>query len=340
MIRNTLDSQLFGRELDLSRVWSLLGTQSLLLQGARRVGKTALLKHMAALPRDGWRAVRIDLEGVSDVAGGVARVLEALGVEAKPSWTRLELALAAALTEDRLVLLLDEVPWWLDEIREREGDDAARQALERLRGLREREPDLRMILTGSIGLAGLAIELHASAALNDLFPVPLAPLSEAASGALVAAVAKTLDLEVDEGVAQILWSATGGSPHWMQVLLQRLSQHERATPSTAEAAIAQLLGERQSVFDAELRGHLVQRHGAQLATQLRALLSAVANTEGAEPHTLITEALAAGASNRPGAERLLYTLVDEHYLQLDAEGRYVFQNRLLRDWLRKNPSAA
>src|SRR5690606_27437125 len=83
-----------------------------------------------------------------------------------------------ATAPKRLLITLDEVPWLLGEIRARQGDAAARTALAKLRALRHRFPDrLRLLLTGSVGLAGLAHDIGASAELNDLSIEQLPPLT-------------------------------------------------------------------------------------------------------------------------------------------------------------------
>ena len=75
MIRNSGDSRLVGRDDELRRLWQALETHpGVLLAGARRVGKSELLKEMVRRPGAGWVAVRIDLEGLDDVAGAAVRV--------------------------------------------------------------------------------------------------------------------------------------------------------------------------------------------------------------------------------------------------------------------------
>jgi hypothetical protein len=65
----TQTSPLIGRDADLDAIWDLVRSRSVLLTGPRRVGKTELLRDMVDRPRSGWRAVRVDLEGQSTIAG-------------------------------------------------------------------------------------------------------------------------------------------------------------------------------------------------------------------------------------------------------------------------------
>jgi hypothetical protein len=134
-------SELLGRGDDLTRLWSLLGERSVLLLGARRVGKTELLRTMEGHPRDGWVALRVDVEGcasieqgIDQIAAGLRRVglgpvvpegvpsegsvtVAGVGLELDASapadpWLRLRGLLDSALDKQNkgIVIALDEVP--------------------------------------------------------------------------------------------------------------------------------------------------------------------------------------------------------------------------------------
>jgi hypothetical protein len=242
----------------------------------------------------------------------------------------------------RLALLFDEVPWWIDELREREGDDAARLALAGLRSLRQRDERLRMVLTGSIGLAGLAMKLGASAEINDLVPMALAPLDQEAGEALVAHEAKALGIGVSAAAAQHLGASAAGSPHWMRVLLQRLSARDSIEVEDVDREVEQLLAPRnKALFDEDVRGHLLHRHGLETGTQMQAVLAAVAaERDGAPMERLVLAALAARVPTREAAQALVYVLTDEYYLSDGADGRFKFLNPLLKRWLKRNVESA
>ena len=59
----------FGRDRLIERIWRKLEKDSLRFTAERRVGKTTVMKKMAAEPRDGWQVVFIDLEGVASPEG-------------------------------------------------------------------------------------------------------------------------------------------------------------------------------------------------------------------------------------------------------------------------------
>lgn len=356
----------------------------MLLVGPRRIGKTELLKQMVAHPPPGSRAVRVDLEGLDDVAGAVERVAEALwrsdlapqrqmkawltnlrkvslggvvavergdGPPLASAWDALEQLFDQALghiDDGRpLIVFLDEVPWWLDglargratdgslEERAAAGRDRVRQALAQLRYLRQREglaARLRMVFTGSVGLAGLAAAAGASAELNDLWPYELRPLDEHAGHALFEFELAARGIAVDDAVAGRACALAGGSPHWIKQLASKLRRRpEPPTDDDVTAAAEQLLSPRmRHLFQDEAQHHLERRHGDR-APLLRALLSAAAASDhGATRPALLSSGLRHTGS-RPDVERAIVQLVDEFYL--DAEGdRFRFANPLFRRW--------
>jgi hypothetical protein len=81
----------------------------------------------------------------------------------------------------RLLFFWDEMPYMLDSIRKREGEDTAMEVLDVLRALRQGCTEFRMVLTGSIGLhhvlAGLREADYKNEPLNDMYQVEVLPLA-------------------------------------------------------------------------------------------------------------------------------------------------------------------
>ncbi|MGI9408118.1 MAG: hypothetical protein ACR2O4_17205 [Hyphomicrobiaceae bacterium] len=141
-------SDFFGRERDVERFWRKINAgQHLLLVSPRRIGKTSLMRHIEANPRDNWVPVFADVEGKTDAAAVIAEIMNRLqnrgGVAARitkrfmemletaelrgfgfsakikkramDDWSQLatafEEAIAGATTEkDKLLLIIDEFP--------------------------------------------------------------------------------------------------------------------------------------------------------------------------------------------------------------------------------------
>jgi hypothetical protein len=369
---------LIGRDEDLRRVGERLFTGSLLLVGPRRIGKTELLRHVVEQPPTGITAMRVDLEGLNDVAGAVARIRDACGRrELAPrrvldklrelkrvevagvlevergdsphtsSWNALEELLEAAVgnlkKDGVLCLMLDEVPWWLDGLRGRIEGDAdreaglarVRQALAQLRFLRQREglaDRLRMVFTGSVGLATLAAAAGAPAELNDLEVHELGPLADEAGTALFEAELLARGIGCTPTAALEAHRLAGGSPHWIKQVAAKVTRRKQADGAAVGDAVERLLGARmRHLFEDEGSAHLARRHGDR-APALKAILSAASAADAGVARTVaVAAALAAGIPSRAGAEQAVLQLVDEFYLEVSGD-RVRFGNPLFRRW--------
>jgi uncharacterized protein len=377
MFRNSAVA-LFGRDADISAVSERLEGSGVLLVGARRIGKTELIKHIRDNPPRQLRAVRVDLEGLTDVSGAVDRVRDAferddmaprklldrlkelrrievagvLEVERRDSasnsvapWEALEELIEAGvqkLGDKRLALFLDEVPWWLDSMRRRrpedddedDGDARVRQALAQLRYLRQREgltDRVRFVLTGSVGLAGLASAAGAAAELNDLATYELRPLAEADGMGLFESELAARGIGCTVAAAKEAYRLAGGSPHWIKQLAAKIPSGD-ADPAVVEEAVEQLLSPRmRHMFEDEGHAHIQRRHGTR-APALRAMLSAAAASDsGATRAAVMTAGLRAGLDGRAEGERAVMQLVDEFYLEEDGD-RLRFSNPMFRRW--------
>jgi hypothetical protein len=193
-----------------------------------------------------------------------------------------------------------------------------------------------MVLTGSVGLAGLASRVGAAAELNDLVTYELQGLAEPDGMGLFEAEVNARGVDCTAGASREAHRIAGGSPHWIKQIAAKIrgrgdAGHVVDEPEVAEA-IEQLLSPRmRHLFDDEGNAHLSRRHGER-APALKAMLSAASATDAGVPRaTLITTGLRAGLTSRGDAERALMQLADEFYLQLE-DGRYRFQNPLFRRW--------
>ncbi len=168
--------QIVGRDLFIERIWKALEGNSLRMEAERRIGKTSILRKMAAQPPEGWEAVFMDLEHVhsaDEFAEEVSRhvfkclkgwskhakrLLEFLGQsveEAGPLklrepkerpegyWKTLlrssieDLVEQQQAADKRVAFLFDEMPWMIGAIQQKEGEHAAMQVLDLLRSLRQ-----------------------------------------------------------------------------------------------------------------------------------------------------------------------------------------------------------
>lgn len=358
---------LLGRADDLRRMWALLEERSVIMLGARRVGKTEMLRAMERRPRDGWVAVRIDVEGCSSVAQGVDQIaaglrrvglgpvvpeggpsraslelgvvgLELAGGQAPDPWQRLLGLLSSALDkqDDRIVIALDEVPWWLDQLNARAPEGEARQVLGQLRQLRQRDElqRIRWILTGSVSLPGLAAQMNASADLNDLQPsFLLQPLHREAGMALFEGEVAGAHRGSTPEARVLAHEVAGGFPHWLKVLAERATAdgHDPIDAPTVERAIASLLSPmNRSLFMDEGLEHFRRRQPGSEPT-FHALLDHLCAGPATEEALIgVVLAMHPGMDRRTAASHI-YELVDSWHIT-ESEGRYRFLLPLLERW--------
>jgi uncharacterized protein len=347
-----------------------LSDASVLLFGARRIGKSTLLEDLVQNRPSLWRAVRVDLEGclrrpvealaqglqtqlrAADLVAGPSRVIERVAsvevagvgaslreVEAVTGWPAVERDLLEALTRlngDGLIVALDEVPWWLDAIVEQEGEAAARSALASLRRIRQVSvfaDRVRWVLTGSIGLAGLASSLGASAELNDLATQQVEPMTPEEGATLFETEATSRNKSCTPSSARYAARLAGGSPHWIKMLAASLGPGGAASDTDVDLAVETLLVPAQRKLLADEGSEHFRRRHPGLRRALVAILEQLSGSDG--PHSMESAVSAALASDadltRAQAKECVWLLVDGFYLRSDGD-QLSWVNPLFRRW--------
>jgi hypothetical protein len=207
--------EVVGRDRLIKKLWSILERQSLVLTAERRMGKTSIVKKMAAEPSSGMRVFFRDLEALrtplefvdcvfQDVRADLSRKDRLMNrvrefmtpfgdVEVKgfklpkavaPHWKTILTKTMEDLAEHQEGLLIfcwDEIPMMLDNIKRDRSEAAAMEVLDTLRSLRQMVPTVRMVFTGSIGLHHVITRLkekgYANAPTNDMFTEDVSPLA-------------------------------------------------------------------------------------------------------------------------------------------------------------------
>lgn len=195
-----------GRDQLIENLWEMVQQQSLVITAERRIGKTTVMKKMAAEPEEGLLPVYQDLENCHSAAdfsmavykqvhqflsgkgkfarrskeflgflggaevGGIFKLPEKEATQWKDVLTR---AIEDLMHENdegtRLLFLWDELPFMLMNIRDREGEQTAMQVLDHLRWLRQTHSKLCMVITGSIGLHHVLTSLKDKSYANAPF---------------------------------------------------------------------------------------------------------------------------------------------------------------------------
>ncbi len=209
--------EILGRDHLIAELWDILERNSVVMTAERRIGKTSIIRKMHAQPKTDWAPVLQDLERIHTAhefaitvykeidqflgnwkraantarklfqdlggleIGGVLKLPETQQKHWKTLLTRAVEDLATQSNPKHLLFFWDEMPYMLDSIRRREGEDVAMEVLDVLRALRQGFPEFRMVLTGSIGLhhvlAALREADYKNEPFNDMNQVEVLPLT-------------------------------------------------------------------------------------------------------------------------------------------------------------------
>ncbi|MCZ6872445.1 MAG: hypothetical protein O7G88_02785 [bacterium] len=206
----------FPRDTIANRIYRRLSAgENVYLAAPRRVGKTAIMRHLEDKPRENYEFKYIITESVDNATDYFKRLLESLhrlkslprksldaiggflrkikGVKIGLEGVGFELdnaekseyfAELKGLMEKldtggtKVVIMIDEFPQTVKNILEKNDAEAAKQFLQLNREIRHlRNENVGFILTGSIGLPMVAEQLDATVHINDLSVIEVPPLN-------------------------------------------------------------------------------------------------------------------------------------------------------------------
>lgn len=372
---------IFGRDPFIANLWRVLEGNSVRMEAERRIGKTSILHKMEAEPPVGWEPVPLDLEQIhsaAEFAENVCekvherltgwrkqgrRLLHFLGLlgggtigpikfpEKKNHpdgyWKKLltgaveDLVEQQAGAEKRVVFLFDEMPWMLDAITKRDGEQTAMEVLDVLRSLRQSAttgPGFRMVLCGSVGLhhvlGSLKKQGYKNQPVNDMALVEVPPLDPLVAADLAGRLLAGEGLTGDAAAPRLIAERTGGFPYYIHWVVSELRMGGKpATAGDVDLVVKKLLTASHDPcnfrhFRERIDGYYPKEEKVALA-----LLDHAAQAAAPLGHAeLINAARTAGATDDDRVRELLRLLAVDHYLSKDTDGRYSFRSALLRQW--------
>lgn len=381
-------AQIVGRDEFLDRVWRVLEQQSVLLTAERRMGKTSVLNKMVAEPRNGVLPVKRSLQGITssnefartlvgDVESNFPGLLKksfgerlanagikSFGVSAaqvefeprtKDSWKEVTTDTFAALDKDAditVVLLWDELPHMVADIRDNEGAAAARELLDVLRGARETHSSVRMVFSGSLGLHHVVDDLRAQGGMwvptHDMLTIDLPTLTYDHAMFLAAELLRNEDVVCDdlESVATMIARQVDHAPFYVHHTVQMVMNRQRdGHCDSVDAAVVEEVVEEalRDPLDPWQLQHYIDRvssyYGSD-ADAVKATLDIIANAEEPPAAETIQERIGGSIDDPPAIERLrelLVLLCKDHYLTTD-DGFSFRLSLIRRAWLtRRHP---
>ena len=368
-----------GRDHLIQTLWETVAQQSVVMTAERRIGKTTVMKRMQEEPPPGWVPVFQDLEGyhsAAEFAQSVYREIH-LFLTARKRVARRAQELFKVLggtqigglfklpeqeerrwkdvltqsIEDlvrendaegtRLLFLWDEMPFMLSNIRDREGERTAMEVLDLLRALRMTHADLRMIITGSIGLHHVLTSLrdkdYANSPVNDMAKIDVPPLADDDAVTLATLLIEGEQLSTPDGpaAAKAIAREADQFPFYIHHVVKALKVRDwTATPEHVAEVVALQLVDANDPW--ELQHYRVRiptyYHTDEKAVCL--ILDQLATApEAATVDSLL--AMLKSSSTFDDRERLLRILElmeRDHYLTRDVAGRYQFRFPLIRRW--------
>jgi hypothetical protein len=369
-----------GRDAFIEGLWRTLENQSVVLAAERRVGgKTCIITKMHAEPPENTLTIFSDLEKVhtpSEFAGVVFhRVKNHLGRRERtmgrashllgrlqgleigagvtikvpdgmvPNWKELLTHTIQSLVRwhDSLVVFLwDEVPYMLQNIKTRCGEDEAMELLNTLRFLRQTQAGLRMVFTGSIGfhhvIASLRVSGQPSGPLNDTFYRDVPPLdrTEAARLARLLLEGHSLTAEDQEVSATAIAEAADCVPFYIHHVVSKLA-HERcdANPDDVERVVESLLTNADDPWNlSHYRERIQEYYSGNEQRFAIALLDALAGDEDAIGFQELFNLLKSREPTEDSqmAHDVLLLLERDHYIARDPAGAYRFRLPLIKRW--------
>ncbi|ABL64360.1 ATP-binding protein [Chlorobium phaeobacteroides] len=239
------DHGLLARWLDVSNIDSAPGFISLLDQAFPEKSIRSFLSDRAQQAGSWFNRIRKIDATLPDAVGGGGFGIE-FGGETVPEWEKDAGSLHSRLCNQPLLILLDEFPWMLEKLIQRDRQEAE-QLLSWLRIWRQSQGSCRFVFTGSIGLQSLLERHGLGETMNDCYPYPLGPykLSEARGlWQYFAPIADKTPWEIADPVIDYALGRVGWlSPYFLSLLLDesmraaRERRQECPADATGEARI-------------------------------------------------------------------------------------------------------
>lgn len=369
----------FDRTQETANLWRQFKEgRNLLMLAPRRIGKTVLLNRLRdTAAEQGFRAIVLDVEGfreekdffrqccaaIQEELSTGAKVMTALGERLSRAlrgssegggdwrqwllhtdWREFADHLLAHLDDhaDELpwLILVDELPVFVQALQHRDGDRAIGEFLYWLRNMRQKYRRVRWLYAGSIGLDSVARRYGVEGALNDLEPFPLSPFdSPTARGFLADIARRRRGCTLDEDAADAILRRLGWlSPYYLEKIAEdacaQVGVNGTLDLGRATAAMNNMLDLSKRTYWSTWREHLDRNFPEPERGRLYALLEIVARDENGAGRDTLLSALNRGGE--PVGEAVLRDLLDtllaDGYLDVDNNRRYRFRMNLLREW--------
>lgn len=371
-------SEIIGRDELIQRLWSVLEGRCVYMNDLRRIGKTQIMVKMKAEPASGWICVKRDLgrfhtaeefarsayEDSAEVLTGGKKAMRKMselfgkaggieipGVIKLPDgspvpWKEVlqrvfqDISASMLISKQRMLFLWDEVPFLIDNIAKRQGVHVAMEVLDSIRSFTQDFDQIRVLLTGSIGLhhilKTLQQEGYSGSPLNRMDLVRPGPLASPDAIVLANFLLEGESIQTSDrsACAEYIACAVGNVPFYIHKLISRLGKSTIYTVETLGQFLDSELADLNNDWDLEhYRVRLHDYYGDDEPLALAIL------DEIAIHSKLNFDEVRSAVSNRMpvGEEKLrtvLKLLCKDHYLEHDQNGLYSYYLTVVCRWWR------
>lgn len=372
-------AEVFGRDKLIERLWRILERQSLVLSAERRMGKTSILKKMRAEAPANKLPIYRDLEKVrsplefaqtifDDVEnylsgfrkteakawqwlkkfkgieiGGVVKFPNDVADEWKTLLTKIIEDLVENQQDRQVIFFWDEMPLMLENIKKKEGENAAMEILDTLRSLRQTYSDLRMVYTGSIGLHNVLTALKRAGYINrptnDMKTIDVPPLSDDDASELARRLLEGEKVETQEPqlTSQAIANAVDGIPYFIHHIVDQLVAEDReANPASVDEIVNSYLLDPQDPWDLRYYRERIDNYYTDEEKELVLnLLDILAVSDQPLPFDELFNRLLSQLVNaeREKTRDVLTLIQQDHYINLQPNG-YYFRFPVIQRWWR------
>jgi len=243
--------------------------------------------------------------------------------------------------DDSIVIMVDEFPQTVENIREKHGNVAAENFLRLNREQRQTNNSrIRFILTGSIGLPAVVKKLTSTSVINDLNVVEIPALTESEAISLATRLLDTGGIEyTDSVIPYLLQKIKWLIPFHVQLGVQELIEiyDNKSKPlqeKDVDQAFQQLLNLRNDQYFEHYYTRLKDSFPAKQYEFAIRLLNTVSQADTLSQTQV--QALAKELLPEKDTESIIESLIYDGYIFQDLDKKaYRFQSSLLQAWWNK-----
>lgn len=240
----------------------------------------------------------------------------------------------------KLLLLWDEFPVMLSNIMRPnkvdvtpEGIRDACQILDLLRDIRHKYKDIKMVFTGSIGvhlvISALKKNGYNNMPLNDLKHQEVPPLAQSDALELAMHYAKKYEIELSMTDLEELIEAVDLIPRYICVLIEQISVS--SVGKSPKILLEQFLRNSLHDFDFSHFETRIPKYYDSPDMVLR-IVDFVAYRELCSYDEIIADLTNLGPQDNNSVRRVIDSLVNDHYFEIDDQNKVKMRFQLLRKW--------